>query len=203
MKEFEVSITETLQKTVTVEAASREEAERMAEDMWRDEDIVLDAEDFTGVEFAGNDGKEVEKEASKSIDVLLVEPGQYAKMTAIGSDLKSMQETVGGSIEAAYFFDEPVALVCNEDGKNIGLPLNRAVRNDTGDIMDIIAGKFFVCGLSEDNFGSLPEKLQEKFTSMFKRPETFLKMGQKILAIPTDPVKPTAKKEKTAPGAEL
>ena len=28
-------------------------------------------------------------------------------------------------------------------------------------------------------------------------------LGRKILAIPTDPVKPTAKKEKTAPGAEL
>jgi hypothetical protein len=44
MKEFEVNITETLQKTITVEADSREEAERMAEDMWRDADIVLDAE---------------------------------------------------------------------------------------------------------------------------------------------------------------
>lgn len=61
MKEFEVNITETLQKTVTVEAESREEAERMAEDMWRDEDIVLDAEDFTGVEFSGNKGKEAQK----------------------------------------------------------------------------------------------------------------------------------------------
>lgn len=203
MKEFEVNITETLQKTITVEADSREEAERMAEDMWRDADIVLDAEDFTGVEFTGNEGKDIDKDARTTMDVLLVEPGQYAVMTTISSDLKSMQDTVGGSIEAAYFFEEPVALVCNEDGKNIGLPLNRAVRDDKGEIMDIIAGKFFVCGLTDDNFGSLPEKLQDKFKGIFKRPETFLKMGQKILAIPTDPVKPTAKKEKTSLGAEL
>ena len=203
MKEFEVNITETLQKTVTVEAESREEAERMAEDMWRDEDIVLDAEDFTGVEFSGNDGKEAQKDERATMDVLIVEPGQYAKMATIGSDLKSMQDAVGGSIEAAYFFDDPVALVCNEDGKNIGLPLNRAVRDEQGEIMDIIAGKFFVCGLTEDNFGSLPEKFQDKFQKMFKNPESFLKMGRSIVAIPMEPAKPTAKKDKSSLGAEL
>ena len=203
MKEFEVNITETLQKTVTVEAESREEAERMAEDMWRDEDIVLDAEDFTGVEFSGNKGKEAQKDERATMDVLMVEPGQYAKMTTIGSDLKSMQDAVGGSIEAAYFFDDPVALVCNEDGKNIGLPLNRAVRDEQGEIMDIIAGKFFVCGLTEDNFGSLPEKFQDKFQKMFKNPESFLKMGRSIVAIPMEPAKPTAKKDKSSLGAEL
>lgn len=203
MKEFEVNITETLQKTVTVEAESREEAERMAEDMWRDEDIVLDAEDFTGVEFSGNEGKEARKDERATMDVLMVEPGQYAKMATIGSDLKSMQDAVGGSIEAAYFFDDPVALVCNEDGKNIGLPLNRAVRDEQSEIMDIIAGKFFVCGLTDDNFGSLPEKLQDKFQKMFKNPESFLKMGRSIVAIPMEPTKPTAKKEKSSLGAEL
>lgn len=34
MKEYEVTITETLQKTVSIEAESREEAERLIEDMW-------------------------------------------------------------------------------------------------------------------------------------------------------------------------
>jgi hypothetical protein len=56
--------------------------------------------DFTGVEFTGNEGKNIDKDARTTMDVLLVEPGQYAVMTTIGSDLKSMQDTVGGSIEA-------------------------------------------------------------------------------------------------------
>ena len=44
MKEFEVTITETLQKSITVEAATREEAQAMVEEMWDKGDVVLDAE---------------------------------------------------------------------------------------------------------------------------------------------------------------
>ena len=40
--------------------------------------------------------------------VLMVEPHKNAYESDIGNDLKSMQEAVGGSIEAAYFFEEPV-----------------------------------------------------------------------------------------------
>ncbi|MEG0751093.1 MAG: DpnD/PcfM family protein [Oscillospiraceae bacterium] len=52
MKEFDVTITETLKKTVTVEANSREEAERLVSDRWHHSDYILDAEDFAGVDFS-------------------------------------------------------------------------------------------------------------------------------------------------------
>lgn len=51
MKKFDVEITETLQRTVTVEATSQEEAERMVERSWRDGDYVLTDEDYVGVDF--------------------------------------------------------------------------------------------------------------------------------------------------------
>ena len=51
MKKFDVEITETLQRTVTVEAASQEEAERMVDRGWRDGDYVLTDEDYVGVDF--------------------------------------------------------------------------------------------------------------------------------------------------------
>ena len=86
MKEFEVTITETLQKSITVEAATREEAQAMVEEMWDKGDVVLDADHFVGAEFSCNDGQEIE--ADKPIEVLLVEPGQYARMTTIGSSLE-------------------------------------------------------------------------------------------------------------------
>lgn len=86
------------------------------------------------------------------MEVLLVEPGKEARLAEIGSDLKSLQAAVGGYIEAAYFFDDPVALICNEEGKVYGLPYNRAVRDEAGKVQDIIAGPFFVCGLGEDDF---------------------------------------------------
>ena len=204
LKEFEVTITETLEKKITVEALSKGEAEQAVRDMWNDEDIILDADDFIDVSFNTDDGKELSAvNESKKLDVLLVEPGQYACMTTIDAGLKSLQKTVGGDIEAAYFFDDPVALVCQEEGKINGSELNRAVRDADGEILDIIAGKFFICGLGEEDFTSLPEGLQKKYEDMFHQPETFLKMGRSITAIPIEPkVTPDVKKDKTAIGAE-
>ncbi len=187
MKEFEVTITETLQKTVSIEAETKEEAKQLVEDMWKDGDIILDADNFADVEYAADNGKEIEK--LNELEVLLVEPGQYAKMTTIEAGLSSMQEIVGGDIQAAYYFDEPVALVCNEEGKINGSELNRAIKDDNGKIVDIIAGTFFICGLGDENFTSLPPEHREKFEKMFKKPEAFLKMGKGIMSIPVEPKK--------------
>lgn len=204
MKEFEVTITETLEKKITVEALSKGEAEQAVRDMWNDADIILDADDFIDVSFNTDDGQELSAvNDSKKLDVLLVEPGQYARMTTIDAGLKSLQKTVGGDIEAAYFFHDPVALVCQEEGKINGSELNRAVRDADGEILDIIAGKFFICGLGEEDFASLPEGLKKKYEDMFHQPETFLKMGRSITAIPIEPkVMPDVKKDKAAIGAE-
>lgn len=51
MKTYEVTITEILQKTVEVEANSKEEAQALVERKWNDSGYILDAEDFTGVDF--------------------------------------------------------------------------------------------------------------------------------------------------------
>ena len=187
MKEFEVTITETLQKSVVVEADSKDDAIQMVEDMWKGADIILDSENFVGVEYESDNGKEIEK--TNELEVLLVEPGQYAKMTTIEAGLSSMQNIVGGNIQAAYFFEEPVAIVCNEEGKINGSELNRAVKDENGKMLDIIAGTFFVCGLGDENFISLQPEHRAKFEKMFKNPEAFLKMGKGIMSIPIEPKK--------------
>ena len=51
MREYEVTITETLEMTVTVEAESREEAQQIASDNWKNGDYILDADSFRDVEF--------------------------------------------------------------------------------------------------------------------------------------------------------
>lgn len=200
MKEFDVTITEKLQAVVTVEAETREEAEQMVSDQWRSGDHILDADNFVDVEFEGKES--VEREKEKTIDVLLVEPGQYPRMTSIGSDLHSLQKAVGGDIEAIYPYDDPVAIVCAEEGKINGDPLNRAIRDEDNDIVDIIAGTFFVCGLGEKDFASLPKELQDKYEEKFHQPESFLKLGSRIMAIPTEPAKPSPAKDKSALGEE-
>ena len=95
--------------------------------------------------------------------VLMVEPGKVPYETEIEGGLESLQEAVGGSIQAVYPYDDPVALICNEEGKLMGLPLNRSLTDENGEIYDIIAGNFILTGLSEDNFGDLSPELMEKF----------------------------------------
>ena len=155
------------------------------------------------VEFESNDGKEISAERAQNdtIEVLMVEPGQYPRVERIGSDLASLQKAVDGYIEAVYPYDDPVALICGEEAKLEGKPLNRALRDGDGDIYYIVAGRFFVCGLGDESFASLPKELQQKYEEKFRQPEAFLKMGSKIMAIPTEPQK-TAPKGKTAPVTE-
>ena len=122
------------------------------------------------------------------IQVILCEPGKTARITTIKNDLPSLQKMVGGHIEAIYPFEDPVAIVCNEEGKLEHLDLNRAIRNESGEICDIIAGPFLITGLGTEDFASLSKEHQEKYLQMFRCPEVFLQAGDKILAIPIDPV---------------
>jgi hypothetical protein len=73
----------------------------------------------------------------------------------IPSGLSSLQNEVGGMIQVVYPFEDPVGLICNDEGKINGMELNRALRTEEGEIYDIVAGTFLVAGLTEDNFGSL------------------------------------------------
>ena len=60
------------------------------------------------------------------MNVLVVEPGTLPYEKEINS-LQEMQELVGGLIDAIYPYDDPVALVCNDEGLLLGLPFNRSV----------------------------------------------------------------------------
>ena len=51
MNEYDIAIRETMEMTVTVEAASREEDRRMVEERWKNGEYILDAESFKDVEF--------------------------------------------------------------------------------------------------------------------------------------------------------
>ena len=50
MKEYDITIRETLEMTVTVEAESREEARQKVADNWKNGEYILDAESFKDVE---------------------------------------------------------------------------------------------------------------------------------------------------------
>ena len=115
--------------------------------------------------------------------VLVVEPGRAPYVKEIDSGLKSLQSEVGGWIEAVYPFEEEVALICNEEGKLCGLPLNRALVNEDGEIYDIIAGTFLVAGLGAEDFCSLSNEYIKKFSDRFKAPEKFAEIDGELVVI--------------------
>lgn len=131
----------------------------------------------------------------ETMKVLVIEPEKEPYVKEIGSGLSSLQKEVGGYIEAVYPFEDPVAIICNEEGKLEGLPLNRALRDEDGHVYDIIAGTFLIAGLSEDNFCSLDDAQIEKFSALYKSPELFMRFGSRTLVIPAED-KPKPDKEK-------
>lgn len=113
------------------------------------------------------------------MEVLIVEPAKAPRMEKINGDLESLQKIVGGYIEAIYPYEDPVALICNEEGKLSALPLNRQLED-----YDIIAGTFIICGLGEEDFDSLPPDLAKKYQEKFAHPEVFMQVGNQIVAFP-------------------
>ncbi|HHZ05859.1 MAG TPA: DUF3846 domain-containing protein [Clostridiales bacterium] len=148
---------------------------------------------FKKVDFHPEECAELEnlKDESK-ITVLVVEPMKKPKLMEIGSSLEEMQAVVGGDIEEYMPFEDDVAIICNEEGKVNGLPLNRAIYGgETHEMMDIIAGTFFIAyaPVESEKFKSLPPKMADKYAQRFKYPETFMKVGGEIKAISVKPPK--------------
>lgn len=112
--------------------------------------------------------------------VLIVKPGEKPRIAEIKSSLEAMQQVVGGHIQAIFPFEDPVALICHEEGKLLGFPLNRGLfHQDTGELYDIVAGTFFLCAVppESDRFEGLSEAQLATCKKRFQNPETFLKLN--------------------------
>lgn len=123
---------------------------------------------------------------NETIGVLVVEPGKTPYEKQISSGLESLQREVGGYIEAVYPYDEPVALICDEEGKLNGKEWNRALRDGEGHIYDVVAGTFLIVGLGEDNFTSLSNEHMEQFKEKFAMPEMFVRINGRMAVIPVE-----------------
>jgi hypothetical protein len=113
---------------------------------------------------------ELTPEPEKSIRVLIVEPMEPPRVESIPNTLEAKQGIVGGLIQAIYPYPDNVAVVCNDEGKLIGLPLNRRIGHD------IIAGNFIVCGVDNRNasFSSLTEAQVKRYQEKFSNIELFI-----------------------------
>jgi hypothetical protein len=131
--------------------------------------------------------------APNLIAVLYIEPNKKPSVVYIKPELEEMQRLVGGYIEEYMPFDDEVAIICNEEGKINGMPLNRAIYDESdgkrGVMLDIIAGNFFLAyaPYESENFKSLTPEMIKKYTKRFQYPEKFMKINGEIIAVPIKP----------------
>lgn len=107
------------------------------------------------------------------IKVLLVEPLRTPRVMEVDHTLRNLQKLVGGFIQTFYPYHDPVVMVCDDEGKLNGKEPNRALLDDDGRPYDIVCGTFFLCGIGDDDFASIPDEMAEKYAEVYKCPEVF------------------------------
>lgn len=123
----------------------------------------------------------------------------YSEMSrtyAVSSNNKAFQSGMGGYSIYGSCLDgtDPCVRLEGymeaEKGGEKGWKIERCyTKEQEREMIDIIAGPCFICDCSGENFGSLNEEQQRKYTEMFKRPEHFFRMGDAIKAVPYTPEK--------------
>lgn len=127
-------------------------------------------------------------EENKKIRVVMVRPGEIAEITEIGTGLANLQAAVDGMIEPYYGLNDPdCCIVCNDEGKLLGMEPNRVVRDESGNIQEIICGPFFICDCSGPDFDSLSEEKAQYYQKKFRLPERIFRLGNRFAALPYEP----------------
>ena len=117
--------------------------------------------------------------------ILVVEPTKDPYVKEIDGSLESMQAIVGGYIQTVKPFDDPnVLLVCNEDGKILGLPENRFLRDKDGRPYDIVHGTFFLAQSSGESLCSLTDKKIQTYTRLYMHEKLFVMQRGKVVNQP-------------------
>ena len=96
----------------------------------------------------------------ENLRILMVEPHKAPYEASVPHELSAMQQAVGGLIEVVRNGDGTL-LVCNEEGKLLGMEGNRRIPGD------VLAGPFFVVGDAGETFRSLTGEELERYRERF------------------------------------
>ena len=95
------------------------------------------------------------------IRILVVEPSREPREIKVEHTLENLQKLVGGLIEYVEL-NCNTDIICNEEGKLLGLELNRKLGND------VIVGTFLIVGQHNGETISLSKKQIKKYREMFR-----------------------------------
>ena len=99
----------------------------------------------------------------RKVRALIKKPGEAAYIRHVEDKLEAWQEIVGGYIQTVTLFED-MTVICNEEGRLLGLPFNC-------DILGCdFAGTIVIVGVEGDEFADVPEeeKMRKWFPNLFK-----------------------------------
>lgn len=102
---------------------------------------------------------------AKCIKVLILPAEGRAAVKHVANELSELQKLVGGYLEVGHREGRDV-WICNEEGRLLGLPVNKYEPDYVGDI--------FVCGTRGDRFADISKTLEKSWEERY---------GQKILEV--------------------
>ncbi|MDD4495049.1 MAG: YodL domain-containing protein [Eubacteriales bacterium] len=121
-----------------------------------------------------------------------------ARTYAVSSNTKAFQPNMGGySIYGSSLDGSDVCVRLEnymeaERGGKDGWKIEKCyTQEDSKEMVDIVAGKFFVCAAPSDseNFEGLSDKQMQKYMKLFRYPEQFFRINDEIKAVQFDPDK--------------
>lgn len=107
----------------------------------------------------------------EKIKVLYFKVGREPKVIEIENTLEAKQKLVGGYIEMECppIHDDSAVVICNEEGKLLGLEPNIYLFTEEGIPYDVICGDCFIVDapLDSDEFGSLSDEQIAKYSLFY------------------------------------
>ena len=101
---------------------------------------------------------------SEKIHAITKRPGGLPRSVWVSNSLKNLQAQVDGYIETVTVFED-MTIICNEEGRLLGLPYNCTVCGVP------FYGDIIFAGVSGDVFADLPisyQKFKEVFSNLWK-----------------------------------
>ncbi len=94
----------------------------------------------------------------------------------IDNTLEAKQEYVGGLIQVLCI--NGIDIICNDEGKLMGLPVNRVLLDEKNNILDIFVGNILCCRHNDDgDFTDISPDDIETIERMLKPCEVFPHLG--------------------------
>ena len=118
---------------------------------------------------------------TNAIPVLLLEPGRVAKPILVNNTLEGIRKLIGGMIETTSL-PEGGTLICSAGKEFLSFPQNRAIKDASGKVLDVLVGTCLICGTKDGNFTGLTPDQMRHYKKKFQYPQKIFQRNGELVA---------------------